>query len=79
MVARIQTVTFQDIDTPHIDVQAHMANSLPSFTIVGQPDKAVDRKTGTGARGIRRAQHDAAAAALTMFINSAPNLETTHP
>ena len=79
MVARIQTVAFQDIDTPHIDVQAHMANSLPSFTIVGQPDKAVDKKRKTGARGIRRAQHDAAAAALTMFINSAPNLETTHP
>jgi len=44
VVARIQTVAFQDIDTPHIDVQAHMANSLPSFTIVGQPDKAVDKK-----------------------------------
>ena len=46
MVARIQTVAFQDIDTPHIYVQAHMANSLPSFTIVGQPDKAVDEKRG---------------------------------
>lgn len=44
MVARIQTVAFQDIDTPHIDVQAHIANNLPSFTIVGQPDKAVDEK-----------------------------------
>ena len=44
MVARIQTVAFQVIDTLHIDVQAHTANSLPSFTIVGPPDNAVGKK-----------------------------------
>ena len=41
MVARIQTVAFQVIDALHIDVQAHTANNLPSFTIVGPPDNAV--------------------------------------
>ncbi|MBT5108055.1 MAG: YifB family Mg chelatase-like AAA ATPase [Rhodospirillaceae bacterium] len=41
MVARIQTVAFQGIDTLDIDVQVHIANGLPTFTIVGLPDKAV--------------------------------------
>lgn len=41
MVARINTVAFQGIDTLDIDVQVHMANGLPAFTVVGLPDKAV--------------------------------------
>ena len=41
MVARINTVAFQGIDTLAIDVQVTMANGLPAFTIVGLPDKAV--------------------------------------
>jgi magnesium chelatase family protein len=41
VVARIQTVAFQGIDTLDIDVQVHIANGLPTFTIVGLPDKAV--------------------------------------
>ena len=41
MVARVQTIAFQGVDTLDIDVQVHMANGLPAFTIVGLPDKAV--------------------------------------
>ena len=41
MVARINTVAFQGIDTLPIDVQVTMANGLPAFTVVGLPDKAV--------------------------------------
>lgn len=41
MVARINTVAFQGVDTLDIDVQVHMANGLPAFTVVGLPDKAV--------------------------------------
>lgn len=33
MVARINTVAFQGIDTLAIDVQVTMANGLPAFTI----------------------------------------------
>ncbi len=41
MIARINTVAFQGVDTLDIDVQVHMANGLPTFTVVGLPDKAV--------------------------------------
>lgn len=41
MVARINTVAFQGVETLDIDVQVHMANGLPAFTVVGLPDKAV--------------------------------------
>jgi len=50
VVARIQTVAFQVIDTLHIDVQAHTANNLPSFTIVGPPDNAVGKNGNWWAR-----------------------------
>ncbi len=41
MTARVKTVAFQGMDVLAIDVQVHMANGLPAFTIVGLPDKAV--------------------------------------
>ena len=41
MVARVNTVTFQGIRVLDVDVQVQMAAGLPSFTVVGLPDKAV--------------------------------------
>ncbi len=41
MVARVNTVSFQGIDVRSIDVQVQISSGLPSFTIVGLPDKAV--------------------------------------
>lgn len=41
MVAHIETVAFSGIDAKPVDVQVHVASGLPSFTIVGLPDKAV--------------------------------------
>jgi len=41
MVARINTVAFQGIDVVDVDVQVHIGGGLPSFTIVGLPDKTV--------------------------------------
>ena len=41
LVARINTVAFQGIDTLDIDVQVQIANGLPAFSVVGLPDKAV--------------------------------------
>jgi len=41
MVARINTAAFQGIDVRPVDVQVHMASGLPTFTIVGLPNKAV--------------------------------------
>lgn len=41
MVAHVQTVAFQGIDTLPIDVQVQLTPGLPAFTIVGLPDKAV--------------------------------------
>ncbi len=41
MVARIKTVAFQGIDVMDIDVQVQLSSGLPSFQIVGLPDKAV--------------------------------------
>src|SRR3546814_11166756 len=44
MVARVNTVAFQGIDTLDIDVQVQMASGLPAFTAVGLPDKAVGER-----------------------------------
>jgi magnesium chelatase family protein len=41
MVAHINTVAFQGITPKTIDVQVHIASGLPTFNIVGLPDKAV--------------------------------------
>ena len=41
MVARIHTVAFQGIEILPIEVQVQMASGLPSFVMVGLPDKAV--------------------------------------
>ncbi|MDC0348979.1 ATP-binding protein, partial [Alphaproteobacteria bacterium] len=41
MVAKIWTVSFQGIEVIDIEVQVQMTNGLPSFSIVGLPDKAV--------------------------------------
>ena len=41
MVAHIGTVAFVGIEARPVDVQVQVASGLPSFTIVGLPDKAV--------------------------------------
>ena len=41
MVSRINTVAFQGVDVLDIDVQVQIAGGLPTFTIVGLPDKAI--------------------------------------
>ena len=41
MVARINTVAFQGIDVRAVDVEVQISGGLPSFQIVGLPDKAV--------------------------------------
>lgn len=41
MVARINTAAFQGVEVRPVDVQVHIASGLPSFTIVGLPNKAV--------------------------------------
>ena len=41
MVTRIHTIAFQGIETLPVEVQVHIGNGLPAFTIVGLPDKAV--------------------------------------
>ncbi|MDA0704941.1 MAG: YifB family Mg chelatase-like AAA ATPase [Proteobacteria bacterium] len=41
MVARIATVAFRGIEVLPVDVQVQMGAGLPSFAVVGLPDKAV--------------------------------------
>ncbi|MHA1600924.1 MAG: YifB family Mg chelatase-like AAA ATPase [Alphaproteobacteria bacterium] len=41
MVARVNTVAFMGIDVVDVDAQVQMSTGLPSFTVVGLPDKAV--------------------------------------
>ncbi len=41
VVAHVNTVAFQGIEVRDVDVQVHMAAGLPTFTVVGLPDKAV--------------------------------------
>ncbi len=41
MVARVATVAFQGIDVVDVDVQVQVSAGLPTFAVVGLPDKAV--------------------------------------
>jgi len=41
MVARVGTVAFQGVEVKPVDVQVQIAGGMPSFSIVGLPDKAV--------------------------------------
>ena len=53
MVAQIHTVTFQGIEPREINVQVQLSSGLPSFQIVGLPDKAV----GESRERVRAALH----------------------
>ncbi len=41
MVAHVTTVAFEGIEAKYIDVQAQIVAGMPTFTVVGLPDKAV--------------------------------------
>ena len=41
MVSRVKTVAFSGLEATQVDVEVHITNGLPSFQIVGLPDKAV--------------------------------------
>jgi len=41
LVAHVTTVAFQGVETRPVDVQVQLSGGLPSFAIVGLPDKAV--------------------------------------
>lgn len=41
MVAKISTIAFNGVDVQSVNVEVQISNGLPSFTIVGLPDKAV--------------------------------------
>lgn len=41
MVAKIKTFSFVGIDVAQVDVQVKITPGMPSFTIVGLPDKAL--------------------------------------
>jgi magnesium chelatase family protein len=40
-IARVRTVAFMGLDVADVDVEVQLGSGLPSFTIVGLPDKAV--------------------------------------
>ncbi|MFN9911145.1 MAG: magnesium chelatase domain-containing protein, partial [Pirellulaceae bacterium] len=42
MVASVNTVSFLGLESNLIDVQVHFSSGLPSFKIVGLPDKTVN-------------------------------------
>jgi len=41
MVAKIKTFSFLGIDVVEVDVQVKISDGMPTFSIVGLPDKAV--------------------------------------
>jgi magnesium chelatase family protein len=40
-IARVRTVAFRGLEVADVDVEVQLSAGLPSFTIVGLPDKAV--------------------------------------
>src|SRR6202035_1293400 len=41
MVAKVRTVAFHGVEVIDVETQVTIASGLPSFTVVGLPDKAV--------------------------------------
>ncbi len=41
MISNINSLTFQGLKVVDVDVQAHLSQGLPSFTVVGLPDKTI--------------------------------------
>lgn len=41
MLARINTITFNGLETLPVDLQVQISSGMPNFTIVGLPDKAI--------------------------------------
>ncbi len=41
MMSNINTVALQGVRATNVNVQVHLANGIPAFTIVGLPDKTV--------------------------------------
>ena len=41
MLSRINTIAFNGLETQDVDLQVQISSGLPSFSIVGLPDKAV--------------------------------------
>jgi len=70
MVAQINTVAFAGIDVLPIEVQVAVSGGLPTFTIVGLPDKAV----GESRERVRAALHAIGLAlpAKRITVNLAP-------
>ena len=70
MVAQINTVAFAGIDVLPIEVQVAISGGLPTFTIVGLPDKAV----GESRERVRAALHAIGLAlpARRITVNLAP-------
>jgi magnesium chelatase family protein len=70
MTAHVMTVAFEGIETTSIDVQVQMVSGLPSFTIVGLPDKAV----GESRERVRAAIHSLGLALppKRIIVNLAP-------
>lgn len=70
MVAKVWTISFQGIEVIDIEVQVQMTNGLPSFAIVGLPDKAVAESR----ERIRNALHTMGLAlpAQKITVNLAP-------
>ena len=70
MTAHVHTVAFEGIDVTAIDVQVQMASGLPTFAIVGLPDKAV----GESKERVRAAIHALGLSlpAKRIIVNLAP-------
>jgi len=70
MVAHVRTVAFEGIDVTSIDVQVQVVGGLPTFAIVGLPDKAV----GESKERVRAAIHSLGLAlpAKRIIVNLAP-------
>lgn len=70
MVAHVATVAFEGVDVTPIDVQVQMVSGLPTFAIVGLPDKAV----GESKERVRAAIHSLGLSlpAKRIIVNLAP-------
>jgi magnesium chelatase family protein len=70
MVAHVRTVAFEGVDATAIDAQVQMVSGLPTFAIVGLPDKAV----GESKERVRAAIHSLGLAlpAKRIIVNLAP-------
>ena len=73
MVARAYTVAFEGLDARMVEVQCALAPGVPSFSLVGLPDKAVSEAKERVRAALASAAQTAAVPRSVLWLEADPD------